>query len=115
MDDATYRHILDAIETSYTIEDVYAVLERHRGDHGSDPCWADIAESASRQLEVIRRERELIDAAERGKQAYRAECAERATAWLRKRRERMAADGRELTSTEEAELAAEAVSGDMRS
>lgn len=108
MNDTSYLAILDAIELSYTMEDVHATLERYRGEHGADPHWSDIAERAARQLEAIRRERELIDAAERAKREYRAGRA-RIVAWLRERRERLTAGGRELTPEEEAQLAEEAV------
>ncbi len=108
MDNRTYLAILDAVALSYTAEEVRITLERYRGEHGTDLRWSDIAVSAARQLDAIRRERELIDAAERAKREYRAGRA-RTVAWLRERRERLTAGGRELTSEEEAQLAEEAV------
>lgn len=104
MNDRTYLAILDATARSYTAEDVRATLQRYRGEHGTDPRWSDILESAARRLDAIRRESELIDAAKQ----YRAGHA-RTVAWLRERRERLTAGGLELTPEEEAQLAEEVV------
>lgn len=78
MEPETYSLILDEIETSYTEDAVHAVLERHRAAHEHDRAWADIVESALRQVELIRSEARLIAAADEAKRAVRQERRARA-------------------------------------